>query len=186
MRDDEIIALYFARSERAIAAAQEQYGSYCRTIARNILGSEGDAEECVNDTLLRSWNAIPPQRPERLGAFLGAVTRNLALNRLERNRAEKRGGGQGELALSELEECLPAPRGVEEALEERAAVRAIEAFLRAQPRSRRRIFIRRYWYASPIKEIARDWGYSESKTASLLRRMREELKQYLEQEGITL
>ena len=186
MRDEEIIALYFARSERAIAAAQEQYGSYCRAIARNILGSEDDAEECVNDTLLRAWNAIPPQRPARLGAFLGTIARNVALNRLERDRAEKRGRGQGELALSELEECLPAPRGVEEALEERAAVRAVEAFLRAQPPSRRRMFIRRYWYASPIREIARDWGYSESKTASLLRRMRDALKKYLEQEGITL
>ena len=107
MNDQEIIALYWAKEERAISATAEKYGSYCHTIAYNILYDRFEAEECVNDTYLGAWNSIPPQRPNRLAAFLGKITRNLALNRYKRNHAAKRGGGQVEIALSELENCIP-------------------------------------------------------------------------------
>ena len=114
MNDQEIIALYWAKQERAISATAEKYGSYCHTIAYNILYDHFEAEECVNDTYLGAWNSIPPQRPNRLAAFLGKITRNLALNRYKRNHAAKRGRGQVEIALSELENCIPDVKGVEQ------------------------------------------------------------------------
>ena len=108
MRDHEIIELYWARNESAIAATAEKYGNYCHTIAYNILRNKEDAEECSNDTYLGAWNSIPPQRPNRLSIYLGKITRNLALNRYKRYTAEKRGHGQVVLALSELEACVPS------------------------------------------------------------------------------
>ena len=118
MRDHEIIELYWARNESAIAATAEKYGSYCHTIAYNILRNKEDAEECANDTYLGAWNSIPPQRPNRLSIYLGKITRNLALNRYKRCTAQKRGHGQVALALSELEACVPAEGNVEQAIEE--------------------------------------------------------------------
>lgn len=128
MNDQEIIALYWAKEERAISATAEKYGNYCHIIAYNILYDYFDAEECVNDTYLRAWNSIPPQRPNRLDAFLGKITRNLALNRYKRNHAAKRGGGQVEIALSELENCIPNVKGVEQVAEEAWLVSVINRF----------------------------------------------------------
>lgn len=186
MKDSEIIDLYWARSERAIAATAEQYGGYCHTVAYNILGDRRDAEECVNDALLRAWNAIPPHRPRQLAAFLGKITRNLSLNRYQHSRAEKRGRGQVELALEELEDCIPGGRPVDQAAEELALAEALNRFLRAQPEKRRSIFVLRYWYLYPVQEIAARYGMRETGTASLLFRMRKELKAFLEKEGILI
>lgn len=186
MDDERILALYWARDEAAIAATAARYGGYCRTIADNILHSAEDAEECCNDTWLGAWRSIPPQRPRRLGAYLGKLTRNLALNRFRAAGAEKRGGGQVPLALSELEDCLPAARGAEAEAEAAEIAAAVGSFLRAQPRLRREVFLRRYWYLDPIRDIARAYGMGESRVASLLYRMREQLKRHLEQEGIVL
>lgn len=186
MRDQEIIDLYWARKEAAIPATAEKYGRYCHTISYNILHNHEDAEECVNDTYLGAWKSMPPNRPERLAAFLGKIARNFSLNRFKQYTAKKRGIGQTELALSELEDCIPAETGIEQIMDEMILVRSIDRFLWEQPEQKRNIFIRRYWYLSSIRDIARDIGMSQSKVTSLLFRMRNELKAHLEKEGITL
>lgn len=186
MKDEEIIELCWKRDETAIAAMAKQYDSYCRTISFHILQSNEDAEECVNDTWLQAWNSIPPQQPGCLAAYLGKITRNLSLDRFKRRHAQKRGCGQTELVLSELEDCISAESDVEASIDEIVLAQSISAFLRAQPERKRNVFIRRYWYLYPIKDIANIYGMSESKTASLLLRMRNQLKLYLKKEGITL
>ena len=186
MEDSEIIGLYWRRSEEAVEATAEKFGGYCTAIANRVLNDPEDARECVNDTWFSAWNSIPPQKPERLSVYLGRITRNLSLNRAKARAAEKRGGGKRELALSELEECVPDPRGVEEAVEERELTAALNRFLRAQSLPRRNIFIRRYWYLVPIRELAGESGMSESAMTSLLFRMRGQLKRFLEQEGIQI
>lgn len=186
MKDHEIVELYWKRDETAITETANQYGSYCHAISYNILNNAEDAEECVNDTWLGAWKTMPPQRPNRLAAFLGKITRNLSLNRFKQYAAEKRGGGQTELALSELEDCIPAPGMVDQIIEEDALVESLNRFLYAQLEQKRNIFIRRYWYLYPIRDIAEAYGMSESKIASLLFRMRNELKKHLEKEGIAL
>ena len=186
MNDQEIIALYWAKEERAISATAEKYGGYCHTIAYNILYDHFEAEECVNDTYLGAWNSIPPQRPNRLAAFLGKITRNLALNRYKRNHAAKRGGGQVEIALSELENCIPDVKGVEQVAEETLLVSVINRFLFAQSKTKRNIFILRYWHLYSIRDIADMYGERESKVKSLLFRMRNELKKILEKEEFYL
>ena len=186
MDDEQIISLYWQRSEAAIGATAEKYGRYCHTIAYNILHNREDAEECVNDTYWGAWTSIPPQRPRRLMAYLGRITRNLSLNRYQCYTAEKRGQGQTALALSELAECIPAAGDVEDHWNEMALVRAIEGFLRSQPTEKRNIFIRRYWYLIPLREIAQSYQMREQKVASLLFRMRKQLKTHLERECITL
>lgn len=186
MNDWEIIALFWAKTESAISATAEKYGKYCHAVAYNILYNHFDAEECVNDTYLGAWNSIPPQKPNRLSAFLGKITRNLALNRYKRNSAAKRGYGQVEIALSELENCIPDIKGVEQASEEALLVSVINRFLYAQTKTRRNIFVLRYWYLYSIGDIADLYGSSESKVKSLLFRMRNELKKILEKEDVYL
>lgn len=186
MKDDEIIALFWERNEKAITAAADKYGRYCHSISYNILHSNNDAEECVNDTYLGAWKSIPPQRPDRLAAYLGKITRNLSINRFKQYTAEKRGYGQTELVLSELEDCISAETSVEQMIEEMTLTKSINQFLLAQPEQKRNIFIRRYWYLYSIRDIAKAYGMSESKAASLLFRMRNALKAHLEKEGIML
>lgn len=184
MKDEEIIELYLERDEKAIAATAEKYGSYCHSISYNILQNAEDAQECVNDTWLGAWKSIPPHRPNQMATYLGKITRNLSLNRFKHYAAEKRGLGQAELALSELEECIPAKSSIEQIIEEMSLTKSINRFLYAQPQQKRNIFIRRYWYLCPIRDIAKTYGMSESKVASLLFRMRNELKTHLEKEEI--
>lgn len=184
MEDQQIIDLFWQRSESAVTAAAEKYGAYCNKIAENILGSKEDVEECVNDTWLQAWQNIPPDRPVRLSAYLGKITRNLSLNRVQYYGAQKRGGGQTALALSELEACIPVQNSIEQTMQERYLKEVITHFLRELPVQKRNIFIRRYWYMMSIKEIAAAYGMRESKIASTLFRLRKELKHYLEKEEI--
>ncbi len=184
MEDKQIIDLFWQRSESAISAVSEKYGPYCSKIAGNILEIKEDVEECVNDTWLLVWQIIPPDRPVRLAAYLGKIVRNVSLNRVKYFSAEKRGFGQTNLVLSELEECVPAADNVEQEMDERILIQAIGRFLRSLPAGRRNIFIRRYWYMMSVKEIAKIYGMSESKTASLLFRKRKDLKVHLQKEGI--
>lgn len=186
MKDQEIIDLYWRRDEAAISATADTYGKYCYCIAYNILHNNEDADECVNDTWLNAWESIPPQKPNRLATYLGKITRNLSLNRYSLRTAQKRGMGQVELTLSELEECVPAQTDLEQIVDEMVLVDAIEAFLHAQSRTARSIFIGRYWYLYPIRELADAYRMSESKVVSLLFRMRNKLKLHLEKEGICL
>ena len=186
MNDHEIIELYWQRSETAISATDKKYGKYCHTISYNILHNSEDASECVNDTYLKAWDSMPPKRPEKLSAYLGKIVRNLSLNRFRRYAAEKRGFGQTELVLSELEDCIPSAVGVEQAFDETLLVDAINRFLREQPEQKRNIFIHRYWYLYPIRQIAGSFGMRESKAASLLFRLRNELIAQLDKEGIII
>ncbi len=186
MKDCEIVELYWQRKEAAITASAEQYGNYCHTIAYNILHNTEDAEECVNDTWVGAWNSIPPHRPERLSTYFGKITRHLSLNRFNAYTAKKRGLGQTALALSELEDCIPAAVTVEKAIDNHLLADAINRFLYAQPTQKRHIFIRRYWHLSSVKEIAAAFAMSESAVTSTLFRMRHDLKNHLEREGISL
>ena len=187
MEDSEIVEMYWSRSEAAIGATAEKYSRYCRRVAYNILRDDRDAEECANDTYLRAWNAIPPARPARLSAFLGKITRNLALNRLERYRAEKRNFGQADAALAELEECVPDTAVMPERVAESEMItQALNRFLAALPPLHRGIFVRRYWYISSIAEIAGDYGLSVSNTKTILFRTRKRLKENFVKEGISL
>ena len=186
MEDKAIVDLYWARSEKAIAETRKKYGGYCYTIAKNILENREDSEECVNDTYLRAWHSMPESRPSLLGAFLGKITRNLALDRVFARQVKKRGGGQVPAALEELSECVPGRDTVEKRIEEEELRDTIEAFLKELPAEQRVIFIRRYWYMDPVKEIAKRFRFSESKTKMILLRTRGKLKERLKSEGVYL
>lgn len=186
LEDDLIVDLYWNRAENAIEETALKYGSYCRKISMNILNNAEDAEECVNDTYLKLWNAIPPQRPMRFSAFLGKITRNLSLNRYKEQRVQKRGGGQTVLLLHELKECISSESHVEAEYEFGELTKTINLFLYSAKREERIIFVRRYWYADSVKEIAKRFQISESNVKSMLFRMRKRLKVYLEKEDVNL
>lgn len=186
MDDRQIIELYNERSETAISETADKYGKYCYYIAYHILYNEQDSEECVNDTYLRAWGAIPPRCPNNLSAFLGKITRNLALNRYRYYTREKRGLGQTSMVLDELQECVPASDSTEQAVEEKLLVEVLNRFLQELPIEKRMMFLRRYWYMSSIQEIAQDYEISEGKVKMSLLRIRNKLKQTLEKEGIVL
>jgi RNA polymerase sigma-70 factor (ECF subfamily) len=151
----------------------------------NILANDEDAKECVNEAFWQAWGAIPPERPNKLSTFLGTITRNLALHIWEKQHAAKRGGGQIEAALSELEEALPdSSENVEQHAEANELAAALNSFLKTQPEENRRLFVRRYWHTDSLEEIAADLGMSVSKAKSILFRMRKSLKTRLGQEGI--
>ncbi len=184
MEDRQIVELYWARSEVAIAETQRKYGRYCHYIAYGILTSDADAEEVVNDTYLKLWTTIPPKRPEPLKPYVGTVCRRLALNEYERRHAQKR-GGQLPLVLEELSECL-SDGDREDIGESVALTDAMNRFLRELPTKARNIFVRRYWYTATIEEIAADCGMKEGTVAMLLLRTRRKLKKHLEKEGFDL
>lgn len=186
MEDEKIIELYFARSEAAITETSAKYGAFFRGISRNILRSEQDAEECVNDTYLRAWNSIPPKRPEKLPAYLGRIVRNLSLNRWNKLNAAKRGAGEVPLALEELGECIPAADTIQRECDRAELSNALNLFLRGLDEEKRTVFLRRYWYLVPVKDIAEQLGMTESKVKSMLLRTRGQLRQFLEKEEIAI
>ena len=186
MEDQEIIGLYWDRDQQAIVESQSKYGGYCHSVAWGVLGRREDAEECVNDTWLHAWNAMPPQRPSILSAFFAKLTRNLALDRWRRNRAAKRGGGQTELALEELGECLSGGSGPEQELEERETAAVLSAFLRRQPELDRNLFLLRYFQLESIASLAGRFHMGEGQVKTRLYRVRQRLKRALEEEGIRI
>lgn len=186
MEDSEIIGLYWDRDQRAVAETADKYGAFLWGIAWNILRSHGDAEECVNDTYLKTWNAIPPARPSAFRAWLGRVARNLSLDRWKQARTQKRGGDGTALLLGELDSCVPAPRGTDQALEDREIAGLISAFLRGLPAESRIIFLRRYWYGEDVADIAKRLDCGQGKVKSSLFRTRNGLRAYLEKEGVSL
>lgn len=183
MDDDRIVALYWSRSEAAITETAAKYGSYLRSISFSILGSREDAQECVNDTYHGAWNAMPPHRPSVLSAFLGKITRRISIDRWRKRNAEKRGGGELPLALEELEECVSGSGSVEDEVQRKELEQLLDRFLDALPVTERRVFLRRYWYLDSVQSIARQFGFSRSKTASMLHRPRAKLRALLEKEG---
>ena len=188
MDDVQILDLYWARSEHAIKETANQYGKYCYFIAYNILHNAEDSEECVNDTYMKAWEVIPPQRPNRLSTFLGKITRNLALNRHKFYSAEKRGAGNVVLALEELQMCVPnhGEESEEKIADDLTLTDALNRFLESLKPEPRKIFVQRYWYFSSVKEIAEDFGIGESKVKMSLLRTRKELGEFLAKEGVLL
>jgi len=186
MEDTRIINLFFAREEAGIQEAKHKYGRSLHKVAYNILSNNHDAEEAVNDTLLRAWDAIPPKKPEYLGAYLSKITRNLSLKRWKAGSAAKRGGGQADLLLSELGESVPQQGSVEGAFEYNQTVNAINSYLRNMDASSRIIFVRRYFYGDSIQDICNCFRLSDSKVKSMLFRARKKLKLHLEKEGVTM
>ncbi|MCL2167252.1 MAG: sigma-70 family RNA polymerase sigma factor [Clostridiales bacterium] len=186
MDDEMILDLYWERSESAIDETAKKYEGYCAVIANNILNNKEDTEECVNDTYLKAWEGIPPQRPAIFRSFLGKITRNLALNKYKEQRSQKRGGGEVALLFSELEDCIPSSSNVELESEAGIVVNIINSFLMAMNNESRNVFVRRYWYADSVGAIASRYQMSESKVKSMLFRTRNTLKKHLENEGVVL
>ena len=183
MEDSQIIALFIERSEQAIAELDRKYGSAVKRTAANILSDRLDVEECVNDAYLGVWNSIPPQRPSPLVSYVCRIARNLAVNRWHANTARKRSANY-ELVLDELEDCLPSGADVETELEAKELTAAIDRFLAAQSREDRFLFVRRYWYADPVSELAALTGSSADRVSVRLFRLREKLRKTLTKEGL--
>ena len=184
MEDSAIVDLYWRRSEQAIAESERKYGTYCSSIAQRICRSARDAEECVNDTWLSAWNTMPDKRPQRLGLYLGCLTRHAAISRLRAESSLKRGGAEIELVLDELAEVLPAESDPARELEARELGEAVRAFADGLGETERNIFLGRYFFGYPVKTIAARCGYSESRTKSILFRLRGRLRKTLETEGL--
>lgn len=178
MDDQSIVQLFFERSERALAELDAKYGKLCHTLSRNILNSRQDAEECVNDAYLGVWNTVPPARPDPLRAYLCKIVRNVSLKLYHRKRAEKRNSAY-DVAMQELEDCLPAPNTVESELEAKELALAIEGFLDTLSEENRVIFLRRYWFSDPYADIAKRTGISEKSVSMRLVRIRKQMRQYL-------
>ncbi len=183
MDDKRIVALYFDRSEQAIAETQKKYGKYCYTIAYSILGNHEDSEETVNDTYVDAWNTIPPHRPTILSTFLGKITRRISIDKWRHRTAEKRGGGEIPLVLHELEDCIAHDTDVEQALDHHRLSEVISGFIRTLPEKEQKVFLCRYWYMDSVESICSQFGFSESKVKSMLYRTREKLRKVLSKEG---
>jgi RNA polymerase sigma-70 factor (ECF subfamily) len=186
MEDKRIIEMYWQRDEQALTLTRHKYGAYCHTIAWQILHSREDADECENDTYLRAWNAMPPDRPQGLRAYLGAITRRLSLDRWRERKSQKRGGGEVALSLDELGECVTHPDTVPETVDAAQTAAVLSTFLRSLPPAECDVFLRRYWYFDSVAQIAKRFGYSESKVKMTLSRTRDKLRVCLEKEGICL
>ena len=184
MKDSEIVNLYWERSEQAVEETEKKYGRYCHRIAYNILENTEDSEECVNDTWLSAWNAMPDKRPERLSPFLGKITRNFALKKIVRGNAKKRGGGEALLALEELDDCIASGYDLEREVENRELGSAIDRFVGQLPEREQLVFVCRYWYLAGEREIAEKLGLTRSGVNSMLKRTRNKLKTYLIKEGL--
>lgn len=185
MEDKQIVELYWARSETAIAETEKKYGHYCHYIAYQILYNDEDAKEVVNDTYLKTWNTIPPQRPDSLRPYVGMISRQLALDVYKEQHAQKR-GGQVSLVLDELSECIPDNDSGADIGESVALSDALSRFIWTLPQRTRNIFVRRYFYISTIAEIAKDFSMKESNVTMHLLRTRKKLEQFLKKEGFDI
>lgn len=184
MEDRQIVELYWQKSEDAIKETDRKYRAYCFTIANNILCNRQDSEECVNDTWLNAWNAIPPQKPKVLQTFLAKITRNLSFNRFHARSAQKRGSGEIILVLDELAECLSSKSNVESEYAAKELGQHIRLFVRALPEKDCNVFVRRYFFTESVREIAKRYQLTENNVMVILSRTRKKLKQYLIKEGL--
>ncbi len=183
MEDSQLIELFWQKNPDAISETAGRYGAYCFAIAERILHNPEDSEECVNDTWLQAWNAMPPQRPDVLRLFLAKITRNLAFNRLQARNAEKRGGGEIALVLDELEECLGGGTDAAAEYEARELRECIRSFVAALPEREGNVMVRRYFFAESAAEIAGRYGLTENHVMVMLSRTRKKLKAHLLKEG---
>ena len=184
MEDKDIIKLFFKRDEQALTQTDKQYGKYARFIAGNILPTAEDSEEAVNDAYVSLWQSIPPKEPLSLKAYLARVVKNISLDRLRHQRAEKRGAGQTDSVLEELSECLSDNDTPESELDKKLLSEAIERFVDSLDKKNRIIFIRRYWYLCSVEEIASSQRMTKGSVKTALYRMRLKLKEQLEREGL--
>ena len=184
MIDQGIIKLYNDRDEGAISATREKYEGYCYSIAYNVLGNEEDTKEILNDTYLALWNSIPPEKPRSFSSYIGRIARNLALKRHRERSAQKRSGSVADLSLDELSECITSSDTVEAVIEEKDLTRILNEFLSSLPKQDRNVFVRRYWYMDKVSDIAKRYGYSESKVKMILSRTREKLSEKLRKEKL--
>lgn len=184
MEDSKIIDMYMKRDELAIKETQEKYSGYCYQIAFRILRNPDDAKECENDTYLKVWNSIPPQKPSVFSSFLGMITRSLSLDKWRQNHAQKRGGNDIPLYFSELEDYIPDKKSIYDELETKELSKLISAFLRCLPETECNVFLQRYWHFYSIKEISEHHGFSQSKVKMMLLRTRQKLFESLTKEGV--
>lgn len=183
MTDKEIVSLFFQRDENAIEQTRLKYRAYCEKMMKQILKNRQDCEECWNETLLRVWNAIPPQKPENFKMYLAACARNLAFSYYRRLTAQKRGGAEVELVLEELSECVPTPETPENLVLAKDLGAAVNQFLDTLSARERGIFLRRYFFTESTGEIAEHYGLRESNVLMILSRTRKKLRLYLSKEG---
>ena len=185
MDDSKIIELFYERSEQAIVALSKKYGSTCHKIAVNILKNDSDAEECVNDTYLGAWNTIPPQNPESLLAYICRIVRNVSVKRYHQNTAKKR-NSYYDVALDELEGCLPAANTVQDEINANELAVLLDGFLDGLDKTNRVMFVRRYWFSDSVSDIAAMFKMNNHAVAVRLSRTREKLRQYLIKKGVTI
>ena len=186
MNDSQIVALFFDRDQQAIRETEAKYGNYCYSIVHNILKNKEDAEEAVSDTYFALWASIPPHKPANLSTFLGKIARRTALKQWEKNRTQKRGAGEVALALEELSEYLSDGSTPETAIEMTELTQILNAFLGRLPKEERQVFVCRYWYLDSVADIAKRFGFTQSKVKSMLARTRMKLRATLTKEGIAL
>ena len=185
MNDERIIELFFERSEQAIKELDEKYGRTCHKVSYNILNNRQDAEECVNDAYLGTWNSIPPAKPNPLLAFVCKIVRNISLKRYEQNTAAKR-NSYYDVAMEELGDCLAATTTTEEEIAEHELTEIIESFLDLLLKENRVIFLRRYWFSDTYADIAKQVGMTEKNVSVRLTRIRKELREYLIEREVLL
>lgn len=185
MDDSKIIELYFSRDEGAVEETQKKYGELILSIAKNITGKEEDAEECENDTYLKIWNSIPPEKPQYFRAYIGKIARNCALSLYRKNKSAKRDCG-AYLLLSELEECLSSSESTEADFDARVTGEIISSWLYTLKEKERAVFIKRYYYGESVRNISLIWGETPERTASILYSLRQKLKKELERKGVVL
>lgn len=186
MEDHMIVQLYWDRNETAISHTERKYGPYLMKIAYNVLANREDSQESVNDTYMAAWDSMPPHRPNILSAYLAKLTRRISIDLFRKRNSRKRGGGEYALSLEELGDCVSGGDDPQNAVEAKLLAEKIAAFLQTQPRQVRYVFIGRYYYMDPVKEIAQYCRISESKVKILLYRTRQALREYLEKEGFVL
>lgn len=184
MDDRLIVQMYLDRDENAIRESENKYARYLHSVAYRLLNDLSDTEECVNDTWLGAWNSIPPNKPEDLRTYFAKITRRLSIDRIRSRMADKRGKGEYALSIEELEECISGGDDpVAHEVEAKDLSQAVDRFLRTLPETQRIIFMRRYWFAEPMAEIAERFGFKETRVRTLLFRARMKLRTYLEEEG---
>ena len=183
MEDLQIIELFFQRSEEAVSQTDRKYGRFLRSVAGRILSIPEDSEEVVNDTYLAAWNKIPPEVPKALKYYLSRITRNLALSRFDYGNAQKR-SAFAEAAISELEECIPDSKRLEDEIDGRLLTAYIRDWLDALPKEDRVLFVRRYWYGDSVQTLAAEFFRSGAQMAQKMLSLRRKLKIYLEAKGV--
>lgn len=186
MDDNTIVQMFWDRNQNAISVTSEKYGAYCMSIAYNILGNYQDAEECVSDTYLNTWNSIPTNRPKMLSTYLGKIVRNLSFNIYKKKKAQKRGSGQISLVIEELADVITDSNDIENEWNKKLLIESINSYLSELPDVKRRIFVCRYWYADSVKDIAGRFGMTENNVSVTLQRLRSQLHNYLVERGFEL